>query len=114
MTEDAPDFENEIEDEPEPVRRGREAMRGPVADFADPAKAWHLVVQCAGSCRVQRRLVADLVPLVPPGLTWAKVMPKLRCSQCGEPADIIGLIPIRLELDPLPTRKPAEADRYRF
>ena len=79
------------EAEPEPVRRGRDAMRRPVADFADPAQAWRLVLQCAGSCRVQHRLVADLVPLVPPGLTWAEVMPKLRCSQCGEDADIVGL-----------------------
>src|SRR6476646_10646398 len=79
------------EDEPEPVRRGREAMGRFVADFADPAEGWHLVVQCAGSCRVQRRLVADLVPHVPPGLTWAEVVPKLRCSQCSEQADIVGL-----------------------
>jgi hypothetical protein len=79
------------DDEPEPVRRGREAMDQFVADFADPAEEWHLAMQCAGSCRVQRRLVADLVPLVPPGLTWAEVAPKLRCSQCGEQADIVGL-----------------------
>jgi len=79
------------EDEPEPVRRGREAMGRFVADFADPAEEWHLVVQCAGSCRVQRRLVADLVPYVPPDLTWAEVVPKLRCSQCGEQVDIVGL-----------------------
>jgi hypothetical protein len=37
------------------------------------------------------RLVADLVPYVPPDLTWAEVVPKLRCSQCGEQADIVGL-----------------------
>jgi len=79
------------EDEPEPVRRGQEAMGRSVADFADPAEEWLLVVQCAGSGRVQRRLVADLVPYVPPDLTWAEVVPKLRCSQCSEQADIVGL-----------------------
>jgi uncharacterized membrane protein len=66
-------------------------MSRPVAEFADPAKGWELVVQCAGRCSKQRRLVADLVPYVPAGLTWAEVVPKLRCSRCGEPADIVGL-----------------------
>jgi hypothetical protein len=80
-----------IEDEPEPVRRGRKAMCRSVADFADPAKDWELVVQCADSCRVQRRLVADLVPILPTGLTWAEVVPKLRCARCSEPASIVGL-----------------------
>lgn len=80
-----------IEDEPGPVRGGREAMRQAVTDFADSAQVWHLVLQCAGSCPVQHRLVADLVPLVPPGLTWAEVMPRLRCSKCSEPAAIAGL-----------------------
>jgi hypothetical protein len=79
------------EDEPEPVCRGREAMGRSVADFANSVEEWLLVVQCAGPCRVQRRLVADLVPYVPPDLTWAEVVPKLRCSQCGEQADIVGL-----------------------
>jgi len=79
------------EGEPEPVRRGREAMGRAVAEFANATEEWHFVVQCAGSCRVQHRLVADLVPHVPPSLTWAEVVPKLRCSQCGEQADIVGL-----------------------
>ena len=79
------------EDEPEPVRRGREALGRCVSDFADPASGWELVVQCAGSCRTQRRLVSDLVPLVPPELTWAEVLPKFRCSDCDEPAEIVGL-----------------------
>jgi hypothetical protein len=80
-----------IEDEPEPVRRGLAALGRTVGDFADPAEQWELVVQCQGACRTQRRLVADLVPLVPAGLSWAEVVPKLRCSHCGEPADIVGL-----------------------
>ncbi|MFC7738577.1 hypothetical protein ACFQX4_22855 [Roseomonas sp. GCM10028921] len=79
------------ENDPEPVRRGREALERRAGEFADPACAWELVVQCAGLCRAQRRLVADLVPLVPPELTWAEVPPKLRCSACGAPADNIGL-----------------------
>ncbi len=79
------------EDEPEPVRGGRKVMGRFVADFADPAKGWHLVVQCAGSCRVQHRLVADLVPYIPPSLTWAEMVPKLPCNQCGEQADSVGL-----------------------
>ncbi|TPG51793.1 hypothetical protein EAH89_19525 [Roseomonas nepalensis] len=78
-------------DLPEPVRRGQEAMGRPVGDFAAPAGQWALFLQCAGSCRVQRRLVADLVPLIPPDLTWAEVVPKLRCSQCGASASIVGL-----------------------
>ncbi|WP_043367476.1 hypothetical protein [Belnapia sp. F-4-1] len=79
------------EDEPAPVRRGRVAMRQAVADFAAPAAGWHLIVQCAGHCRRQHRLVAELVPQISPGLTWAEVLPKLRCNQCGKPADIVGL-----------------------
>ena len=66
-------------------------MGRPVADFAVPAGAWCLVVQCAGSCRVQRRPVADLVLQLPPGLTWTEAMMKLRCGRCGEDADIVGL-----------------------
>jgi hypothetical protein len=79
------------EDEPEPVHRGREALARPVADFADPAEGWYLIMQCSGSCWVQRRLVSDLVPQVPPGLNWAEVLPKLRCSRCGEQTEIVGL-----------------------
>jgi hypothetical protein len=79
------------EDEPEAVRDGREAMHRPVADYADPARPWRLDLQCAGTCQVQRRLVAELVPLVSPGLTWAEAIPKLRCSRCGEPVAIAGL-----------------------
>jgi hypothetical protein len=45
------------EDKPEPVRRGWEAMRRPVANLADPAQAWRLDLQCAGSCLVQRLVV---------------------------------------------------------
>ncbi len=77
--------------EDEPVRRGREALARTVGDFADPASGWELVIQCAGSCVRQRRLVADLVPMVPAALTWGEVLPKLRCSRCGAPADIVGL-----------------------
>ena len=33
------------EDEPEPVLRDREALGRPVADYADPAEGWQLVVQ---------------------------------------------------------------------
>ncbi|WP_144404750.1 hypothetical protein [Belnapia sp. F-4-1] len=40
---------------------------------------------------MQYRLVADLVPQIPASLTWAEVLPKLRCNQCGERADIVGL-----------------------
>lgn len=79
------------EDEPEAVRRGREAMGRPVAAYADPAQGWRLTLQCSGSCWAQRRWVAELVPMVPPGLTWAKAIRKLRCSQCGKPAAIVGL-----------------------
>lgn len=79
------------EDEPEAVRRGREAMGRPVGDYADPGQAWRLDLQCRGTCPVQHRLVADLVPLIPPGLTWAEALPRLRCSRCGEPAAIAGL-----------------------
>lgn len=79
------------EDEPEPVRRGREALAQRVSEYADPGSGWELAVQCAGPCQRQKRLVADLVPLVPPGLTWAEVLPKLRCSNCGAPADVVGL-----------------------
>lgn len=86
-----PADEGRSEPEPEPVLRGREAMGRPVADFADPGRPWSLHLQCAGACRVQRRLVADLVTHVPPGLTWAEVVARLRCSQCGADADIVGL-----------------------
>lgn len=47
-------------------------MRRPVADYVDPGQPWRLDVQCVGSCPVQRRLVAELVTLVSPGLTWAE------------------------------------------
>jgi hypothetical protein len=66
-------------------------MGRPVAEFADPAGTWSLVVQCAGPCRVRHRLVEDLVPQLPRGLTWAAAMTKLRCGRCGEDADIVGL-----------------------
>ncbi|MBI0537745.1 hypothetical protein D9599_19475 [Roseomonas sp. KE2513] len=78
-------------DEPEPVRRDREAMARSVLDFAAPAEGWELVMQCAGTCSRRNRLVADLVPQIPAGLTWAEVVPKLRCSQCGGSASIVGL-----------------------
>jgi hypothetical protein len=82
---------DEGQSEPEPVRRGREAMGRPVADLADPGRPWSLHLQCVGACRMQRRLVADLVPHVPPGLTWGEVVARLRCGRCGETADIVGL-----------------------
>ena len=81
----------EKEQAPEPVRRGQEVMGRPVGDFAAPIEHWTLFLQCAGSCRVQRRLVADLVPSIPPDLTWAEVVLDLRCSQCGAPASLVGL-----------------------
>ena len=79
------------DDEPEAVRRGREAMGRPVTDFANPGQGWRLDVQCAGSCPVQQRLVAELVRVVPTSLTWAEVIPRMRCGRCGEPVAIAGL-----------------------
>ena len=78
-------------DEPEAVWRGREALRRPVADYADPGQEWRLDVQCAGSCPVQDRLVAELVWVVPISLTWVEVVPRMRCGRCGEPVAIAGL-----------------------
>jgi len=79
------------EGEPEPVRRGREAMAKMVSDYADPARPWELVMQGRGTCKARRCPVADLVPMIPTGLTWAEVTPRLSCDLCGAPADIIGL-----------------------
>ena len=79
------------EDEPEAVRRGREVMRRPVADYVDPGRPWRLDIQCTGTCPVQQRSVADLALVVPAGMTWAEAIPKMRCSRCGEPVAIAGL-----------------------
>ena len=79
------------DDKPEAVRRGREAMQRPVAEFADPARPWRLDVQCTGSCPVQHRPVAKLARVVPAGMTWAEAIPKMRCGRCGEPVAIAGL-----------------------
>jgi hypothetical protein len=76
---------------PEPIRRGREALARSVADFATPAEAWELVVQCAGTCFLQQRPVAALAAHLPPGCTWGEAIRKLRCSHCGEPASLVGL-----------------------
>ena len=78
-------------DEPEPVRRGREALARTVGEFADPAQQWELVVKCAGPCARQRRLVADLVPVLSPTLTWAEALANFRCRLCGAPAGIVEL-----------------------
>lgn len=78
-------------DEPAPVRLGREVLARPVADYAGQGQAWELYLQCAGSCPGQKRLVADLARTIRPGLTWAEVVPRLRCVRCGEPASIVGL-----------------------
>lgn len=80
-----------LDDVPKPVRRGQEALRRAVGDFVDPAGHWALFVQCAGSCRAQKRLMADLVSSIPHGSTWGEVVPSLRCSQCGAPASMVGL-----------------------
>ena len=79
------------EEDPEPVRRGREALARTVGEFADPVRQWELVVQCAGPCTRQRRLVADLVPVLPPSLTWAEALAGFRCKRCGAPAYVVGL-----------------------
>lgn len=79
-------------EELEPVRRAREALARRVGEYADPAKAWELVLQCTGSCKPQRRLVADLVPVLAPDLIWAEVVMKFRCRHCQSPADIMGLV----------------------
>ena len=82
---------DEVQIEPEAVRRGRQALYQLVTDYADPGQRWRLDVQCAGSCPVQGRLVAKLVQVVPAGLTWAEAIPKMRCGRCGEPVAIAGL-----------------------
>ena len=79
------------DDEPEAVRRGREALRRPVTDYADLGQGWRLDVQCAGSCPVQHRPVAGLARVVPAGMAWAEAIPKMRCGRCGEPVAIAGL-----------------------
>ena len=70
--------------------QGREVLAQTVGEFADPAKQWELVVQCAGSCAGRRRFVADLVPDLSPTLTWAEALAQFQC-QCGAQADIVGL-----------------------
>ena len=80
-----------VEKASELVHRGQEAMRRPVGDFAAPSERWALFLQCAGSCRVQRHLVADVASNIPLDLTWAEAVPKLQCSQCGKPASSVGL-----------------------
>lgn len=62
-----------------------------VADFA----TWRLVVTCRGCCNCRLRLSdcgkcpARAVPVsrLPPGITFATVLRRLRCAKCGSGAD---------------------------
>ena len=86
------------ESESEPIRRAREALSQPVVDFANPVDGWKLVVQCANPCPEQSRLVSDLLPCLPPGLSWAKVVLDIRCSRCCELANTVALSGLRKPL----------------
>lgn len=80
-----------MEGDPKPVRRSHEALGQAVGKFADPAQHWMLVVQCCGSCAKRRDLVSDLVPVLPPEMTWAEMLATYRCKRCGARAEIVGL-----------------------
>ena len=66
-----------------------------VADFA----TWQLVVTCRGCCTCRTRVSdcgrcpASTLPVsrLPPGITFATVVRRLRCARCGSRADRVFL-----------------------
>ena len=66
-----------------------------VADFA----TWRLVVTCRGCCACRTRVSdcgrcpASAVPVsrLPPGITFATVVRRMRCARCGSRADRVFL-----------------------
>lgn len=74
------------DEDPEPVRLGREALSRPMSDF----DGWEILMQCEGNCTRQRQLVAELLPRLETGIPTGAMVERLRC-QCGARADIVGL-----------------------
>jgi hypothetical protein len=66
---------------------GRAALPRPLADFVD----YEFGVQCpTPACRFRRFPVASIVA-AQPAVTVGEALARLRCQDCGQPPEVVGL-----------------------